>query len=35
MVGDQADAQEITQETFIAALRSLQTYQRYHPLKIA
>jgi len=33
MVGDQADAQEITQETFIAALRSLRTYQEKKSFK--
>jgi RNA polymerase sigma-70 factor, ECF subfamily len=33
IVGDQADAQEITQETFIAALRSLRNYEERKSFK--
>ena len=33
IVGDEADANEITQETFIAALRSLKTYQEKKTFK--
>ena len=33
IVGDQADANEITQETFIAALRSLHSYQEQKSFK--
>jgi RNA polymerase sigma-70 factor (ECF subfamily) len=33
IVGDQADANEITQETFIAALRSLHSYQEKNSFK--
>ena len=33
IVGDEADASEITQETFIAALRSIQTYQEKKTFK--
>jgi RNA polymerase sigma-70 factor (ECF subfamily) len=33
VVGDQAEANEITQETFIAALRSLPSYQDYQDRK--
>ena len=33
IVGDQADANEITQETFIAALRSLPSYEEKKSLK--
>ncbi len=33
IVGDQAEANEITQETFIAALRALPTYQEKQSLK--
>lgn len=33
IVGDEADANEITQETFIAALRSLKKYQERKSLK--
>jgi RNA polymerase sigma-70 factor (ECF subfamily) len=33
IVGDQAEANEITQETFIAALRGLPSYQEQHSFK--
>ena len=33
IVGDQAEANEITQETFLSALRSLRTYQEKNSLK--
>ena len=33
IVGDQAEANEITQETFLSALRSLKTYQEKNSLK--
>jgi RNA polymerase sigma factor (sigma-70 family) len=33
IVGDEADANEITQETFIAALKSLMTYQEKKTFK--
>src|ERR1043165_4050804 len=33
IVGDPAEANEITQETFIAALRSLRSYQEQRSLK--
>jgi len=33
IVGDQAEANEITQETFIAVLRSLRSYQHYKDRK--
>ena len=33
IVGDEADANEVTQETFIAALKSLKTYQEKKSFK--